>query len=248
MIWSACNGIDHIKPIAGTLYRLVESQEQVATMGYVETLEEQVLLEEMLEQAKPTYADGIEAFHYLLTTPFRYPPLQWGSRFGKINEPSLFYAGGSPSVALAESAFYRFVFLDSIEGVSEKDKIRSEHTLFSVNYQTEIGLQLQRPPFNDYRAELTHPSDYSHAQQLGSKMRSAGVGAFEYESARALNNTICVALFNTSPFVQNTPQQMEQWLCETSLSEVSFKPLGENSIVHFSITDFLINGSLPLPA
>tara|TARA_R110002167_G_scaffold63013_3_gene177733 strand:- start:877 stop:1014 length:138 start_codon:yes stop_codon:yes gene_type:complete len=38
--------LDQIKSIAGTLYRLVESQELIATTGYVDILEEQGVLEE----------------------------------------------------------------------------------------------------------------------------------------------------------------------------------------------------------
>ena len=49
MLWEACDGAQQIKPLTGTLHRLVESQEQIATLAYVDTLEEQVLLEEMLE-------------------------------------------------------------------------------------------------------------------------------------------------------------------------------------------------------
>lgn len=248
MVWATCEGLNHIDTISGTLFRLVESQEQVATLGYVDTLAEQTLLEEMLEQVKPSYPSGIDNYHYLLITPFRYPPLRWGSRFGRTSETSLFYAGCSPATTLAESAFYRLVFLDSMEGVTEEDKIRSEHTLFSVDYQSSNGVKLHASPFNQYRTELTHPTDYSHAQQLGSEMRAAGVTAFEYESARDSNNGHCVALFNTSSFCQKSPKSMTQWLCETSLQGASFKQLDVSKVIHFSRDMFLINGDLPLPA
>ena len=81
MIWTTCQGQNHIGQLSGSLYRLVESQEQVATMGYVDTLYEQVLLEELLESVKPPYPDGLQGYHYLLTTPFRYPPLLMGVAF-----------------------------------------------------------------------------------------------------------------------------------------------------------------------
>ena len=48
-VWEACGGARNIEPISGTLYRLVESQEQVATLSYVDTLEEQEMLEALLE-------------------------------------------------------------------------------------------------------------------------------------------------------------------------------------------------------
>jgi hypothetical protein len=248
MIWAACDSASHIDKVSGVLYRLVESQEQVATMGYVDTLDEQAMLEDMLEQAKPAYPLDIAPYHYLLTTPFRYPPLQWGSRFGRVNEPSLFYAGCKPSVALAESAFYRFTFLTSMADVTTEDKIRSEHTLFSVDYRSQAGVQLQLPPFTEYQLALTDPKDYSSPQQLGSDMRSADVEVFEYTSARDPNNGICIALYNTLPFRQHKPKNRTKWLCETTIDVVSFKQLEENEPVHFSISDFLVDGVLPLPA
>jgi hypothetical protein len=248
VIWDACNGLQHVTHISGRLYRLVESQEQVATMGYVDTLEEQQVLEELLEAAKPTYPDAIANYHYLLTTPFRYPPLKYGSRFGRVDEPSLFYAGCSIPVTLAEAAFYRFVFIDSIDGVTDNEKIRTEHTLFSVDYETDNGIRLQNPPFDSYKAALTHKHDYLSSQQLGTSMRQASVVGFEYESARDLNQGICVALYDTSAFKQVKPTQTTQWLCEVSLKGVLFKSVDENTLYQFSIEEFLLDGLLPSPA
>lgn len=72
-IWERCQGEQHITSISGTLYRLVESQEHIATLDYVDSLEEQALLEDMLENTKPNYPDNSTSYHYLLKTPFRYP-------------------------------------------------------------------------------------------------------------------------------------------------------------------------------
>ena len=110
MIWERCNGAAHIRPINGRAYRLVESQEQVATLGYVDSLDEQAVLEDLLEATKPANLPDAEPYHYLLKTPFRYPPLKWGSRYGRQHEAGIFYAGKSVATTLAESAYYRFVF------------------------------------------------------------------------------------------------------------------------------------------
>ncbi len=88
MIWQACRGAEHIGPLAGELFRLVESQAQVATLDYVDTLAEQALLEDLLETVKPPWPADSARLHYLLRTPFRYPPLPWGSRFGQRHEPA----------------------------------------------------------------------------------------------------------------------------------------------------------------
>ena len=60
MIWQACKGSQHIVSLRGKLFRLVESQEQIATMSYVDTLQEQALLEEMLESVKPSFPKAVK--------------------------------------------------------------------------------------------------------------------------------------------------------------------------------------------
>jgi hypothetical protein len=59
-LWQTCALENATRHIAGLLYRLVESQEQVATMQLVDSLEAQSLLEELLEAAKPPQAPGSE--------------------------------------------------------------------------------------------------------------------------------------------------------------------------------------------
>lgn len=248
MIWAACNGQDHIKPISGTLHRLVESQEQIATLGYVDDMDEQALLEDMLEAVKPPYPEDPNGYSYLLTTPFRYPPLNYGSRFGRTNEPSLFYGGCSPVTTLAESAYYRFVFICTITGVKASDKITTKHTMFSVDYHSNNGIQLHASPFNQFEAELRHPESYAHAQDVGSAMRASGVDAFEYCSARDVNNGLCVALFNKSSFQSLEPKNKADWLCITTLNQVSFKRLDSSRTYHYPVKDFQVGGRLPLPA
>lgn len=239
--------LDHIEPLAGTLSRLVESQEQVATLGYVDTLEEQSLLEEMLEAVKPPYPSDSEGYHYLLKTPFRYPPLEWGSRFGRVHEPSIFYAGLSVSSTLAEAAYYRFVFWQSMDAPAIKSSIRSEHTLFSVGYNTGYGLRLNAPAFHEFSSELTHPSNYQPCQLLGTRLRDL-VSMFEYQSARDPEQGACVGVFTPEVFTRKKPTESSQWLCETNASEVLYKQVGSKGVINFRIEDFSIDGELPYPA
>lgn len=248
-IWSRCQGVHQIRPVAGVLYRLVESQEQVATLGYVDTLEEQAVLETLLETSKPDYPEPPqESLHYLLKTPFRYPPLPWGSRFGRVHEPGIFYGGQSPEAALVESAYYRFVFLYSMAGEPPADRLNSQHSLFSVGYATDLGVQLQQPPFSEFRAQLTDPRDYSHSQTLGSAMRAAGVEAFEYRSARAVDGALCGALYTPRALADRAPQTLESWFCELTPDRVTFKARASGVIHPFPLSDFLVDGQLPMPA
>lgn len=248
MIWEVCAGKQQIIPIHGELFRLVESQEQIATLGYVDTLEEQAMLEEMLEQLKPPYPEDAKEYHYLLKTPFRYPPLKWGSRFGRTSEPGIFYAGKSSDVTLAESAYYRFIFWSSMDANPVKENIRTEHSLFSVHYKTSQGVRLHTEPFTQFKEQLIHASSYYACQQVGTQMRGAGVEVFEYQSARDPENGICVGLFLPDAFVEKKPQGNSRWLCETSAREVAFKQLSSSRVSVYPIEMFLVDGYLPLPA
>jgi hypothetical protein len=248
VLWQRSRGVKHIKPIHGTLFRLVESQEQVATLGYVDTLEEQALLEQLLESTKPPYVDRDDSCHYLLRTPFRYPPLPWGSRFGRRHEPGICYGGGAVAVTLAESAYYRFIFWYSMTDAPVKPQMRSEHTLFSVGYSSAKGVQLQNPPFATFATALTDPRHYSACQEIGSAMRDAGVQAFEYSSARDLKRGICIGLFSPAALAQRRPQDQTQWLCELSAQEVSFMQVGSRAVDRFPLEQFLVEGELPWPA
>lgn len=248
-LWERCDGPNHIGPVQGRLLRLVESQERTATLGYVDSLEEQALLEDMLESSKPDYPAYCGAsLHYLLSTPFRYPPLPWGSRFGGRHEPGIFYGGGSRAATLAEAAFYRFVFWHSIQAEPPTAVLHSEHTLFTAPYRSERGVRLQQPPFETYRELLRDPADYRQTQALGHAMREAGVEAFEYASARDPEGGACVGLFTPAPFTRRSPTTLQAWFCELRAGEVAFKPQAGAEVLRFSLELFLVDGRLPRPA
>lgn len=246
-LWETCHLATAIRPIAGDLWRLVESQEQVATRQLVDSLEAQSLLEEMLDAVKPPPPSGSAHLHYLLYTPFRYPPLPYGSRYGRRHEPSLFYGALTPATVLAESAYYRFVFWHGMQ-TPPPAPIRSEHTLFSARYAATRGLQLQAEPCTEQRAALTHRSEYHATQALGSAMREAGIEAFEYPSARCPERGINVALYTPAAFAAPRPQEMQPWLCETEAAAVTFAQPQSRTLHRFPIDIFMVEGSLPWPA
>ena len=247
-LWQQCQGEHQIKPVQGTLLRLVESQEQIATLGYVDTLEEQALLETLLDETKPNYPVHCQNLHYLLKTPFRYPPLKWGSRFGQVHEPGIFYGGATLNVTLAEAAYYRLLFWDSMTGTAPKAQIQTAHTMFSVPYQTERGIQLQQPPFDTVAAIITNRSHYQATQQLGKAMRSHDIEAFEYPSARDPDAGICIGLFSALALASKQPADLSAWWCEVSQQGVSFKAANHSHIYHFARSLFTEQGQLPLPA
>jgi hypothetical protein len=223
-IWDAVGGTKTVHPINGKGFRLVESQEEIATTEIVSDLHKQALLEEMKEVlSKPDCYPGTEHLHYLLFTPFRYPPLKYGSRFGSRSEPSLFYGGTTEYVTLCESAYYRLFFYHDMEQPPSSQILKTQHTIFSFNYQTDLGIQLQNPPFNKYEKELRNPKEYSATQELGSAMRSDGIKGFEYSSARDQEGGISVALFDATPLTDNEPRNQTPCLCQTGPEKVIFK-------------------------
>ena len=84
-IWTRCAGDSEIRALRLSPWRVVEAQHQVSTRKLVDSVDEQILLEDLIERVKP--ADQTRGrWHYLLATPFRYPPLRHGSRFAGRHE------------------------------------------------------------------------------------------------------------------------------------------------------------------
>ena len=247
-IWAACKDGIAPKPLRGELVRVVESQEQVATSGLVDNLEEQAMLEEMLEQTKPLRPPATRGLHYLLATPFRYPPLAHGSRFGSRHELSLFYGAKTRLTALAETAYYRFVFWCGMRTPPASKKFLTQHTIFGASYKTNRGLQLQHLPFSEYKKQLTNREAYADTQQLGSSMRSAGIQAFEFIAARDRDEGIGVALFTPAALATKQPEYQQAWLCETNAHLVRFFNASSGDVHRFEFDSFLVKGTFPQPA
>jgi hypothetical protein len=233
--------------IGGELQRLVESQEQVATVHLVSTLARQELLEEMLEEVKPPLVPGSEKLHYLLKTPFRYPPLEHGSRFGGPHEPSLFYGSLTTPTVMAEAAYYRFVFWHGM-ATPPPDNITTQHTLFGARYLSKHGLKLTNVPFAEYKKVLTDPAIYQPTQELGVLLRRAGIEAFEYTSARDPNSGTNVALFTPRTLTRRRPVFQDGWLCELTAEQVYFSSKHGKDSYTFPLEVFLVKGHFPGPA
>lgn len=248
-IWQACEGTSQIKKLSVTATRIVESQEQVATMALADSLEEQQILEALLDATKPPQPPNSEAYHYLVMTPFRYPPLPNGSRFGTRARTGIFYASLKLRTVLAECAYYRLVFWNGMEIPPPKQRLVTEHTTFDITVDTAQGITLNKHPFEQYLEVISHPSDYRMTQTLGEAMRDAEVEAFTYLSARDEQQGANIAVFSLSAITSKNPLKDQQWLCATQAERVSFVQLhSRNSGFTFPIEQFLYSGKLPQPA
>jgi hypothetical protein len=173
--------------------------------------------------------------------------LRHGSRFGRRSEPSLLYGSLALPTLLAEAAYYRFLFWS---GMAEPppQRLTSQHAVFEARYATEQGLQLQSAPFDRHRTALRDPADYSVCQALGSAMRSAGVEAFEFVSAREVTAGLNVALYTPTALADQRPGHTEQWLAETTADQVSFHSQGAGMNLTYPRRQFEVDGKLPQPA
>ncbi|CDZ76829.1 RES domain protein [Legionella massiliensis] len=246
-IWLKSEGKNHIKPLMAKIYRLVESQEQIATLGLVNDVYEQGVLEELIESTKTPLPTDTSSLHYLLTTPFRYPPLKYGSRFGTTFEQGMFYGSLNISTALSETAYYRFVYMLGPE-TPYAHPISNQYTSFSVKVRSDKGIFLDQAPFSRYELVLTSPSSYIETQQLGTNMRESGVEIFQFISARDKDKGKNIALFTPKAFQSKAPAQMTTWLCQTSIEEVGFMAKETQQRTSYVQKNFWVDNSFPSPA
>jgi hypothetical protein len=248
-IWQACQEHVQLVRLRGTVLRIVESQEQVATGALVDSAAEQAVLEELLEDSKPRPRPGSERLHYLMRTPFRYPPLRHGSRFGARFEPAIFYGSLLERTVLAEAAYYRFWFWFGMLTPPPSLQLVTQHSIFRAGYDTGRGLRLQDPPFHAYTQVLRSPAEYSETQALGTAMRGAGVKAFQYLSARDRQAGVNIAIFDPDVFSpKDRIRRREEWTCTTTPARVWFANIATRATHEFPLEHFLVDGVFPDPA
>ena len=231
----------------GSAYRIVETQEYAATTALVNNLDEQALLEEMLDSVKPPYQENTQQLHYLISTPFRYPPLKYGSRFGSVVMPSYFYASEDMKTMLSECAYYRFIFLDDMTIPYEKP-INSEHMSFSVKIKSEAMADLTLVTSSDIIETLMSLYNYQFSQSLGRTLTLEGdFDMLRYYSARNRCKSANIALTTPDLIVSKQPEECINWICQTTANKISFSSYGVKPI-SYAIEYFLVDGRLPRPA
>jgi hypothetical protein len=225
------------------VYRIVETQETAATTSLVDNLEEQDLLEQLIDEVKPAYRTGTQSRHYLISSPFRYPPLKYGSRFGDITMPSYFYASDHVDTALVQCAYYRFVFFYHMIVPYEK-AVKSDHMTFSVHVRSKAVADLTAIVSTSIKAQLTSPTHYTFTQQLGRFLsQEKGAEMIQFCSARHAGG-VNYAIANEQVITSEKPENNVNWICHSTLSTISFVTKGQRP-VFFEIERFLVEGDLP---
>jgi hypothetical protein len=246
-IWIQCAGDSRVAALRVDAWRVVESQHQISTRKLVDSDAEQQMLEQLIDNAKPPERTR-GALHYLLFTPFRYPPLRYGSRFGSRREPGIWYGAEVLRTAFAEVAYYRLLFLEGT--TADLGLLQTELTSFRALVKTERGIDLTNDPFTKFTNELRSKTSYDASQALGSAMRNAGVEAFRYVSARDEEAGICVAVLSPAAFGRRVPRQLETWHCVATRARVEFvrRDYFAREAWQFERAAYLLDGVLPSPA
>lgn len=246
-IWTRCAADCRLRALRIVAHRAVEAQHQVSTRKLVDNADEQALLEELIDRAKPPDITG-GSVHYLLATPFRYPPLPHGSRFGTRRERGIWYGSESIAAAFAEVAYYRLVFLEGTR--AEIGSLTAQLTTFTVVARSVRGLDLTAPPFDSHRRRISSRTRYAESQALGAAMRDAGVELFRYSSARDPAGGVNVGAFTPSVFGKSKPRDFRAWHCTATREVVELMEsdyFGRETF-RFPRSTFLAGGALPSPA
>ena len=246
-IWTRCAGDSEIRALRLMPWRAVEAQHELSTRKLVANAQEQALLEELIDRAKPPDTTGGK-LHYLLYTPFRYPPVRWGSRFGTRQERGIWYGSETREAMFAEVAFYRLVFVEGTR--ADLGTLTTLLTTFRVNARSARGIDLTAPPFASHRKTIASPVSYSETQPLGRAMRDAGVELFRYPSARDPKRGTNVGAFTPAVFGRSKPRDLATWHCTAAkpLVELAKRDYFGRELFTFPRETFLVDGKLPVPA
>lgn len=210
--WTPAALSSEARAYAGAVWRLVEAQHRVSTLKLVDTLDEQALLEELLEESKPVLPPECAGLDYLLATPFRYGAVYpHGSRFRRAGRTSgVFYAAEAVQTALAEMAFYRLLF-HAESPATPYPANAADFTAFSASVETDASIDLTRPPLDRDRASWTHLTDYAACQALADAARTAGIAAIRYASVRDPEGGANLAVLVPTAFAAPRPLERQTW-------------------------------------
>lgn len=233
--------------LEGRGVRSVESQSKVATLDLVDTLEEQRILEEMIEETKgPALPKGI---HYLISTPLcRYPPLLYGSRYGSRNQAGIFYGSEHVETAMAETAFYKLRFVADSDGLSELPPMAM--MTFSFEYSTQLAHDTTNAEYDAQRADIDAASDYTHTQAIGRKAREADIDLIRFRSVRDPKGGANLAIFSLGIL---GPEPLDKTYWQLKIREDRVDVLERDRSVDpgrytFSVEDFKARGAWAHPS
>jgi len=237
-LWTATAVASELRPLAADLWRIVEAQHVISTSRLAGNLADQARLEALIEEAKPPLPAAARALDPLLAAPFRYYH-QSASRFRRAGErPGIFYASEAEATALAETAYWRLVFLARSPGLAPPTTTQ-EWSAFTIAARLTAMLDLTQPPFAAERARWMDPADYTACQALADAARAAAADAVRYSSVRDAEHRANVAILNPLVFGARKPRIRTTWHLRFDRDGLSaFAAFPSRARHRFTKTDF----------
>ena len=221
------------RQIKKLFWRCVEAQEVVSTLQLVNTLKEQALLEDILEETKPPVPPECKGLHFLYMTPFRYGPYPSGSQFRRSGPtPGVYYSSQEPKTAIIETAFHRLLFYADSPSTPFPNKA-SKLTTFDVPVNSIKGVDLTEKSLSCASDLWMHPTDYGPCQELEEISRSEGIELIIYASVRDPCQKSNVAILSCQAFAANTPTQYQSW--QLFFNKAGTHAICESQGIKFSI-------------
>ena len=248
-IWTLCEGPSRVGALALRAWRVVEAQHRVSTRRLVDTLDEQALLEQIVDEVKPPRPSDprFDKLHFLLFTPFRHPPLKHGSRFGASDAPGIWYGARLIETCLAEKSYYQLVFAAGTKAALEN--LACLWSAFRASIETSRGVDLTAAPFTRFESDISSSSSYAATHPLGTAMRADAVDACLFRSARCPKRGTAVALFQPAFANPNPIGASQTWHCAVTADgcEVTQMNLSAPQVLVFPRAAFEVEGRLPTP-
>jgi RES domain len=235
-IWTHDALPSEFRAIATSCWRVVEAQHHVSTLKLTDTLAEQELLEQIIEETKPSLPPECAGLDYLLATPFRYGAVYpTGSRFRRAGRTEgVFYAAEKVQTGLAELAFYRLLFFAESPD-TPWPRTAAEYTAFSAQIRSPHMLDLTLPPFDVDHKKWTALTDYAPCQAFAEAARKAEADVICYSSVRDPGKGHNLAVLRCRAFARKSVISRQSWrlgigkagiraLCEHPRLSIAFLP------------------------
>jgi hypothetical protein len=238
LTWTADALKSNFKSLKGSCWRLVEAQHRISTLKLVDTREEQERLEDILEETKPPFPPELKSHHFLLFTPFRYEPYVLGSRFCRHGQKQgVFYASENIETAMAETAFYRFLFFKESPDTPIPDNA-SEYTAFTVKYETDKAVDLTVESLVRNNSEWTMKDNYKPCQFLADEARKVSAEIIHSFSVRCAKKGKNISLISWRAFRSREPERTQTWKMSIKSKEIVAICDFPQQSVSFSRTEF----------
>lgn len=220
-IWTRVALSSEFRRFDGACWRLVEAQHRVSTLKLTDTLAEQSLLEDLIEETKPAIPPDCRHLDFLLATPFRYGAIYpAGSRFRRAGRTlGVYYAAEHPATAVAEMAFYRLLFFAESPATPWPSDA-AEYTAFSAAVSSVRLLDLMSEPLSQDSVLWTDLTDYGPCQAFSDAARAADADVIRYQSVRDPDRRANLAILMCRAFARPAPVDRQTWRIRLSPSGV----------------------------